>query len=215
MAGQKALVWRNFLNRLRLLSNPSSGAEGQPLTVYLSSPLVKKNSFIHRHAGMRPKADGSLGVFATGPIRKHEIVCIFVGDVLTGAALGRLSPDMQRKTLQLGEDIYLAATNPEGEPEMDEADYFNHSCDPNLYLSGNNVLIAAHNIKPGEELCYDYGTSDIAGNPDTGGDWICQCGSGGCRGRNDPDAYRHLVPKYGSDCVAHYVARKWHKEHGV
>src|SRR5215510_13670597 len=51
------------------------------------------------------------------------------------------------------------------------ARYINHSCHPNCYsdVVGKTVLIlAARQIRKGEELTYDYNTDGVAGIP-------CQC----------------------------------------
>lgn len=55
----------------------------------------------------------------------------------------------------------------------------NHSCDPNLWWGDDLTLIARRDIKPGEEITYDYATTDI--NPKTMPDVVCNCGSVECR----------------------------------
>ncbi|HEU4438497.1 MAG TPA: SET domain-containing protein-lysine N-methyltransferase, partial [Methylomirabilota bacterium] len=55
--------------------------------------------------------------------------------------------------------------------------YTNHSCDPNLALQGQIVMVAMRDIAPGEELTIDWATTDD-------GDYTleCHCGSPRCRG---------------------------------
>ena len=62
---------------------------------------------------------------------------------------------------------------------MTKADcrYANHSCDPNTWWQGS-VMIARRDIQPGEEVTYDYSSSDI----DVEWDMECHCGSSNCRG---------------------------------
>ncbi|MDD3435757.1 MAG: SET domain-containing protein [Candidatus Gastranaerophilales bacterium] len=191
--------------------------EGDKLVI--STPkegLVKQNSFLHPNLKLKYKSNGERGVFATGEVKKGEIVCIFVGDIFTADELKKLPEDLQRKTLQLAPDIYqLASKNPNDTKAFDAAEYFNHSCEPNLFLTGNNILIAGRDIKPSEELTFDYGTSDTLGNPDIG--WKCDCGATNCRGENTPDAYRGIIAKlsekYGQeralDLVANYIKQMY------
>lgn len=175
--------------------------------------LIKQNSFLHPRLKLIGRT-GQKRVVATGRINAGEIVCIFVGYILTGRQVKRLPKALQCKTLQLAPDIFqLASKNPKNKRAFDAAEHFNHSCDPNLFLTGNNVLVAKRNIEPGEELCYDYGTSDTQGNPDTLAGWKCECGSANCRGGNNPDAYKTIIknltqeygPKRALDMVAHYI----------
>ncbi|HZB95539.1 MAG TPA: SET domain-containing protein-lysine N-methyltransferase [Herpetosiphonaceae bacterium] len=58
--------------------------------------------------------------------------------------------------------------------------YTNHSCEPNLWWSsdGTLTLVARNDIQPGEELTYDYVTSDILLDYRM----ECNCGSADCRG---------------------------------
>ena len=190
-------------------SNP---LEGDKLIIRTpEAGLVKQNSFLHPNLELRQKADQEKGVFATGPVKKGEIVCIFVGDILSEDEVKKLPRDLQNKTLQLAPKIYqIASKDPENTKAFDAAEHFNHSCDPNLYLTGNNVLIAARDIKDGEELCYDYGTSDTQGNPDTQAGWECNCGSPNCRHANSPDAYKTIIPrlsqKFGENRALDFVA---------
>ena len=51
--------------------------------------------------------------------------------------------------------------------------YTNHSCDPNLAIQGQIVLVAMRDIAPGEELTIDWATTD-----DGDYEMECRCGSG-------------------------------------
>jgi hypothetical protein len=55
--------------------------------------------------------------------------------------------------------------------------YTNHSCDPNLAIQGQIVLVAMRDVAPDEELTIDWATTDD-------GDHVleCRCGSPHCRG---------------------------------
>ncbi len=55
--------------------------------------------------------------------------------------------------------------------------YTNHSCDPNVAIQGQIVLVAMRDIALGEELTIDWATTD-----DLDYEIECNCGSSGCRG---------------------------------
>lgn len=56
--------------------------------------------------------------------------------------------------------------------------YMNHSCDPNTWWLDDETMIARRDILPGEEITYDYSTTEIT-IPFT---MACRCGSANCRG---------------------------------
>lgn len=56
-----------------------------------------------------------------------------------------------------------------------------HSCDPNIWWISDTQLAARCDIEPGEEITYDYSTSDVS--PDWVAEWDCKCGAKDCRMR--------------------------------
>lgn len=113
------------------------------------------------------------GCYTTAPIRKGERVVEYTGDVVTNAEGDRLY-DKKDYT-------YLFALD--GGTHMVDgygmAMYLNHSCDPNCetdQIDGKIWITALRNIKPGEELTYDYNLFD------GDGDAPCTCGARRCRG---------------------------------
>lgn len=87
---------------------------------------------------------------------------------------------------------------------MTEADcrYANHSCDPNTWWHGS-VMIARRDIQPGEEVTYDYSSSDI----DVEWDMECHCGSSNCRGvvRNTDYLNLNWQRQYGEHLPPHVL----------
>jgi uncharacterized protein len=83
--------------------------------------------------------------------------------------------------------------------ETDDANFMNHSCDPNSWYSGE-ILVARRNIMPDEEITYDYATDC------TGRDWgfKCGCGSGICRGIITRDDWKNMQSIYGNHFI-HYI----------
>ena len=61
----------------------------------------------------------------------------------------------------------------------DGSEVLNHSCDPNLWWEGDEKLVARRDIRPGEEITYDYASSDI--DERTMPTMKCYCGSVNCR----------------------------------
>jgi SET domain-containing protein len=67
-----------------------------------------------------------------------------------------------------------------------EARYFNHSCAPNCesYISRRRVYLrTVQDIRPGEELTYDYEIPNEGEDEETARrKWPCHCGATSCRG---------------------------------
>jgi uncharacterized protein len=74
--------------------------------------------------------------------------------------------------------------------EHDDAKYMNHSCDPNSWWGDDETMIARRDIQAGEEITYDYATTEL----DVSMDMICHCGSALCRGRITNNDY--LLPEW-------------------
>jgi len=79
--------------------------------------------------------------------------------------------------------------------------YINHSCDPNVKFENNNLIIAIKDIEEGDELCFDYSTSED-------NDWgieICLCGTPLCRKKvaNFKDLDQKLKDKYLLENIAY------------
>ena len=127
-------------------------------------------------AKARPAAtlNKGYGSFASEPIAAGEIVAGFGGRCVTRDEFDLLPASQQVRSLQIDENLYMA-----GAPEPEPADFINHSCDPNCALSGNVVLIAMRDIAVGEELGYDYATTDGSDYDE----FECDCGTALCRGK--------------------------------
>jgi len=114
------------------------------------------------------------GAVATDPIAAGDVVVAFGGRCISLDEFELLPTSQQVRSIQIEERLYMA-----GAPEPEPADFVNHSCDPNCVLSGSVVVVALRDIAAGEELTYDYATSD-------GSDYAefeCTCGSTLCRGK--------------------------------
>jgi SET domain-containing protein len=115
------------------------------------------------------------GLFAAQPIARGEIVAVKGGHVLTGPQWTALEPTLGPADIQIAEDLFIAPVRQE--QRHGSMLYTNHSCDPNLAIQGQIVLVAMRDIATGEELTIDWATTDD-------GDYVlaCRCGSPRCRG---------------------------------
>jgi len=96
-----------------------------------------------------------LGLFATRPIRKRAKIAEYKGPLLTTKRAEILEAKGNRYLYELNSRWTI-----DGSPRSNIARYFNHSCNPNTetYDVKHRVFIRTlRNIKPGEELVYDYG----------------------------------------------------------
>jgi hypothetical protein len=78
--------------------------------------------------------------------------------------------------IQIDEHLWMGYRP--GDPDSPD-DMLNHSCDPNLWLSGKTVLVARHEIAAGEELTVDYAV--WTDEPEWRFPCPCNCGSRLCR----------------------------------
>ena len=119
------------------------------------------------------------GVFTPDKISEGELICFMQGEVVSIEDLKRRFVSKTLRPcdpLQVSERLYLDL----GKPQV----YFNHSCSPNSSVSGIGELRAFKSINSGEEIRYDYSTTewtaDYFGRFEK---WAmrCRCGSGNCR----------------------------------
>jgi SET domain-containing protein len=119
-----------------------------------------------------------LGLFATRPIKKKSRIAEYKG---------RLLDKKQAEKAERSSNRYLYEINSrwtiDGTPRSNIARYANHSCNPNAetYDVKHRVFIRAlRNIKPGEEITYNYGIDylkNVIG--------LSRCNCGRCRRRRN------------------------------
>jgi uncharacterized protein len=124
---------------------------------------------------VRPSPIHGTGLFAKHAIARGDIVAVKGGHVLTAAHWEDLQPALGPAEIQISEDLVIA---PVDRTERDDSMlYTNHSCDPNLAIQGQIVLVAMRDVTAGEELTIDWATTD-----DGDYEMQCRCGSPRCRG---------------------------------
>lgn len=161
---------------------------------------TKERIFSSRLKIKKSKIAGQ-GVFAVADIKKGETALILNGEAISlEEMLKRVKEGKEEPSdpLQIGAEDYF---------DLDELSRaINHSCAPNTYVKGKSELIALKNIKPGEEITFDYSLTmdDNEAKIKRAGRemWTCKCncGANNCRGiinefKNLPDKVRTFYIK--------------------
>ena len=82
--------------------------------------------------------------------------------------------DIKHYAMKVADGFYQISDRT-GKLETD--DFFNHSCNPNAGIKGHLLIVAMRNIKPGEEITFDYAMIDSEKE-----DYFkCNCGAKNCR----------------------------------
>jgi len=122
-----------------------------------------------------PKATAAgRGCFAIEPIPAGHVVAAFGGRCLTRDEFDLLPVHQQVRGIQVDEQLFLS-----GATEPEPSDFINHSCAPNCGMRGSTVVAALRDIAVGDELTYDYATSDGSDYDE----FECVCGAEICRGK--------------------------------
>jgi uncharacterized protein len=145
------------------------------------------------------------GLFARAPINKGDFIWRKEADekYYTQAEIDALPPEQKKNfynyCYQVGPDQFYGS--PDGKAG-DDADYMNHSCDPNSWFEADGSMTALRGIFPEEEITYDYATSESRA------DFMlnCRCGSKLCRGTvrgDDLKKNAELRARYGKHIMPH------------
>jgi uncharacterized protein len=117
-----------------------------------------------------------LGVFATRPIKKRTRLVEYRGPILDLKKAAKAEQRGNRYLYEVSKQRTI-----DGAPRYNIARYINHSCNPNaesMSWRGRVFIKTLRNIKPGEEITYDYGTDYLKNGI---GRSNCKCGR--CRRR--------------------------------
>ena len=144
-----------------------------------------------------PKGFGS---FAVNPIPMGTVVATFGGTILTRINFETYPLEQRSRSIQIDVDQFVL-----GPVSRESGDSINHSCLPNCGMHNATQLIAMREIAVGEELTYDYATSDTSDYDE----FECACGSDNCRGRVSGDDWKlpDLQSRY-QNMFSPYVQRK-------
>lgn len=134
---------------------------------------VAIQSFLSKKAKLEDLSLRGKGVFATERIFKDELVAMWGGQIYSREQFNSLTEDFRNYILQIDTDLFIGPSN---ESSVDDAEFFNHSCDPNCGIRGQIALVAMRDIEPGEELTFDYSMAE-----DYDQQFDCHCGATDCR----------------------------------
>lgn len=151
---------------------------------------------------VKDDAISGIGVFAISPISKGEIVWIRSGRIMTLDEAKKLNDRLLGFSVQIHDNFLLCAINEE--EVSDFIIHFNHSCKPNVGLSGDVTYVAMKDIEVDEELVVDYAM--FITRPFR---LDCNCRTLECRGEITGDDWKlaELKKKYGN-YFAYYIQRK-------
>ena len=133
------------------------------------------------------------GLFARCDIPEDARIIEYVGEKITKAESERRANLQDEKGRATGGGtVYIFTLNSrydiDGNVPWNDARFANHSCDPNAYtdiVKGRIWLMAARDIRKGEEIVYDYGFDLSCWE-----DHPCRCGAKRCLGYMVGEEYR-------------------------
>ncbi len=114
------------------------------------------------------------GLFLREPVAEGATVAVFGGFAVPISRFRELPSERQRHAIQVSDDIFMV-----GGEQRSLGDFVNHSCDPSTHLIGEVVIAASRDLAVGEQLTYDYATSDSAPYDE----FECECQTERCRGK--------------------------------
>jgi len=96
---------------------------------------------------------GAKGIFAKRWIKQGTMLVAFGGYVFTKKEEEEMSDEIGDEAIQISVNLVLGNRK---KLENEDADNFNHSCNPNAGCKGTIFLVAMRNIREGEEVTFDY-----------------------------------------------------------
>lgn len=115
------------------------------------------------------------GLFARAAIAAREIVAVKGGSIMDRATFAVVRDAISPAEIQIEDDLYIAPRTA-GEVEASML-HLNHSCDPNVGVSGQITFVTMRDVLPGAELTIDYAMIDA----DPSERMQCSCGARECR----------------------------------
>jgi uncharacterized protein len=118
--------------------------------------MEPKQSFVSPKIVLRESAIGGKGLFTQERIAAGEIVIDYStgpGRMISQAAVAHMNAAGRDYDIQIDDDLFFASMNSD---DLEDADYINHSCNPNCGMRGALTIVAMRDIQPGEEITFDY-----------------------------------------------------------
>lgn len=132
-----------------------------------------------------------LGVIATNPIKKGEVVLVYGGIVIPTNEIKLYWAKMTHVGIQISDDFFICPTT---RSELETTGVINHSCEPNTGFSSPIHLVAIKDIEVGQEITFDYAFTETIFEP-----FACECKSSNCRRNITPSDWeiKSIQEKYG------------------
>ena len=137
---------------------------------------MRLHSWLTEKCEVRESPLSGIGVFALQAIANQELVAIWGGVIYSSSeilGLCQTFPHFLTHPIEVAEGFYLGSTSL---TSIDDAERFNHSCNPNVGVKGQIVVISRRSIAQGEELTLDYETIATLPAP-----FPCRCADRRCR----------------------------------
>lgn len=144
------------------------------------------------------------GVFARERINKGEIIRVTGGLVVPKKDIEKynqlLGYEVDGVALDVSDDFLMAPTK----EDLEQTATINHSCNPNSGFLDTITIIAIRDIEPGEEIAWDYASSQTASPP-----FKCNCKESNCRKTITADDWKikEIQEKYG-EYFSPYILKK-------
>ena len=135
---------------------------------------TKGHSLVNNKIFKKKSKKGGFGLFTRYRIKKHELVIVFGGYVVTLQQLKKLPKYFHDYFYHVDDNLLIGIKK---KTEFSISEYLNHSCDPSCGFKNQLCLVAMRDIYPGEEITTDYAffvTSNTLRMK-------CTCGSVNCR----------------------------------
>lgn len=163
-------------------------------------------SWINPNLEPRNTLEYGMGVYAKQQIPKGTILAVFGGHVLTRSEEESSDTEVYDNAIQIDNDFVIGAINKE---ELEDASYFNHSCDANAGINGQISLVSMREIATDEQVTFDYAM--VLDKPDGVKSYKikCLCGSINCRGFISDQDWKdiNIQNKY-SGFFSYYLQKK-------
>jgi S-adenosylmethionine decarboxylase len=135
------------------------------------------------------------GIYAEEKISVGGVVCPLFGIPYN---IRKAKIDYPKHSYQISDDTAIETSNEPG--------FFNHSCNPNVFINQNWMFEAMKNIKNGEEILVDYATVDYFEYS-----FDCSCKSTNCRKRFDGKFSENIeFQKRMSKYFSPYLKERFH-----
>lgn len=134
------------------------------------------SSYISPKVKVGDKDKSGKGIFAIEKINKGEVVGDYTygfGKYINTVEADKFYKKGFGRMIQVDDDLFFTATS---ENEFEEADLFNHSCEPNCGIKDKLKIVAMRDIEPGEEVTIGYAMMEFSDYS-----FNCNCGAQNCR----------------------------------